>query len=387
MKLRPALAVVLFAALFLVAARTAALADCDASVGASSIFFVTDRLPLPDDPYFSGERGKTPARVPIISYGVATAPLSGTTLHTCSSRAAFFAAVRRRFHGPFQRSALIYIHGYYRNFKQGIETASLLQSNIKFKGPVILYSWPSKQTSRLTYVNDESNANWSMSHFVDLLNEFEGAFPKTTVSLVSHSMGGRFAAAGLEYFRHSPCPKCLGRSIFYAPDVDSDTLYDEFVASGLCSTSSSAKTPQAPSAQITLYVSNRDTALRDSQQLHGHQRAGQAGTELILCDGIDTVDVSYIKGSDSYGHLYQVYPEVLNDSTYAFGGVGPTNPLRAASVAKRPGGWYYELKPSGAAASPLPNAVTGKSPLPAVTPVPALTPVPPPGGPVATPPK
>jgi uncharacterized protein YsxB (DUF464 family) len=51
-------------------------------------------------------------------------------------------------------------------------------------------------------------------------------------------------------------------------------------------------------------VSNRDTALQASQKLHGHQRAGQAGSELILCNGVNTIDVSRISGIDKAGHTF-----------------------------------------------------------------------------------
>jgi uncharacterized protein YsxB (DUF464 family) len=41
-----------------------------------------------------------------------------------------------------------------------------------------------------------------------------------------------------------------------------------------------------------------------SQKLHGHQRAGQAGNELILCNGVNTIDVSRISGIDKAGHTF-----------------------------------------------------------------------------------
>ncbi len=343
--MRRALAPALLAVLFMALARTAALADCDDAVAPGTVFFVTDREPLPGAPFFSGERGKTAARETIVTYGVTGAPVTETNLHICSTRAAFFNAIRKRFPAASPRRAMIYIHGYYRTFTQAAETAALLQKSLAFPGPVIFYSWPSKVTSRLTYVNDESNSRWALSHFVDFLSQFEGAFSGTTISFVSHSMGGRFASAGFEFMRHSVCPKCVGRSIFYAPDEDSDTLYGEFERSGLCSTQPVAKAAAGSAALVTLYVSNRDTALRDSQELHGHQRAGEAGSEIILCNGVDTIDVSYVKGGDSAGHTYQVYPEVLADSRQAFAGVSPGSPLRKLTPAQRPNGAYYELRP------------------------------------------
>jgi esterase/lipase superfamily enzyme len=324
-------------------AGAVARADCDAYINATTVLFVTDRAALQSEQLFSGERANTPGRLPFTTYGVIGSSVSLATEHICSSREAFLDAVRKRFSATSARKALIYTHGYYRTFKQGAETTLAMQKALHFAGPVILYSWPSKVTSRLTYMNDESNASWSVPHFVDLVTTLERTFPQIPISFVSHSMGGRFATAGLEYFRRIGCTLCLGRSVFFAPDVDSDTLFDEFSYSGLC-TGPPAASPAA-AALVTLYVSNRDTALRDSQGLHGHQRAGEAGSDIILCSGVDTIDVSYVSGSDSAGHTYQTYPQILADTAAAFAGYSPRSPKRALKVAHRSNGQYYELRP------------------------------------------
>lgn len=331
------------AVVFVALAGAVARADCDAYVNSTTVLFVTDRASLASDQLFSGERAVTPGRLPFTTYGVIGSPAGLATEHICSSREAFLGAMRKRFTSAFSHKALIYVHGYYRTFKQGAETTLAIQKALHFSGPVILYSWPSKVTSRLTYMNDESNASWSIPHFVDLVTTLERTFPQMPISFVSHSMGGRFATAGLEYFRRVGCTLCLGRSVFFAPDVDSDTLYDEFSYSGLCSGAPLASPTSA--ALVTLYVSNRDVALRDSQQLHGHQRAGQAGSDIILCNGVDTIDVSYVKGSDSADHTYQTYPQVLADTAAAFAGYSPRSPKRALKIAHRSNGQYYELKP------------------------------------------
>jgi esterase/lipase superfamily enzyme len=95
---------------------------------------------------------------------------------------------------------------------------------------------------------------------------------------------------------------------------------------------------------VTLYVSNNDLALRESQRLDGHQRAGQAGSQLLLCGGVDTIDVGYYKSSDKAGHSYQGDARIVDDVREAFAGVSPDASRRKLTKATRPGGTYYELR-------------------------------------------
>ena len=111
-------------------------------------------------------------------------------------------------------------------------------------------------------------------------------------------------------------------------------------AGGLCA--GPPKPKPVVSAPVVLYVSNRDVALRQSHQLHGHQRAGQAGNELILCSGVDTIDVSYFKSSDRVGHSYQVDTKIANDAREAFAGTPPSK--RGLTAVDRGGSVYDELR-------------------------------------------
>ncbi len=335
---RLGLAIVFTTAAFAAAGR-AARADCDGAPK-GDVFFVTDRAPLDDDQLFSGERGLTAARDAILTYGMIGVPPSRKTMSICSSQAVFLKALGKRFEGK-KRNVLVYVHGYYTTFRTAVDNALAMQKTLRFPGPVIVYSWPSKVTSRLAYVVDEDNAAWSLAHFRTLLETLQKVYPKTAVSFAAHSLGARFAAEGIAFVRRS-CPSCVGHAAFFAPDIDGDTLRAELQAAGRCS----GKPPQRPAAAapVVLYVSNKDVALRQSQRLHGHQRAGQAGSEMILCDGVDTVDVGYYRSSDKAGHTYQVDPPVVADAKAAFAGVSPAAPSRKLTRVSRAAGPYYELR-------------------------------------------
>jgi esterase/lipase superfamily enzyme len=183
-----------------------------------------------------------------------------------------------------------------------------------------------------------------MPHFITFLGNINKAYPGVPISLAGHSVGSRFISNGIAFDRREGCKNCLGRAVLFAPDVYTADLRAALTSSKLCSGKPLAH-PIA-SAPVLLYVSNRDRALQQSETYHGNQRAGQAGGNLILCDGVDTVDVSYLNSGGGSGHVYLLDPRVLRDAAEAFAGVPPTSPRRGLKQAQRPGGDYYELLPS-----------------------------------------
>lgn len=319
-----------------------AQAECVSKPG--SIFFVTDREPLDDNQLFSGEWGTDARHNPLITAGVISAPVDKADEARCSSQQALIKAMSSQFVPKHPRQALVYVHGYYTSFVTAVETALALKKGLQFPGPVIVYSWPSRKTSALAYRTDEDNAKWSMPHFTNLLGNINKAFPGMPVSLAGYSLGSRFVTEGIAFFRREGCNNCFGRAVLFAPDVFTADLRSALTASNLCSGKPLAN-PIA-SAPVLLYVSNRDRALRQSEKFHGNQRAGQAGGDLILCNGVDTVDVSYLKSGGKSGHGYLLDPRVLLDAAAAFGGVPPTSPRRGLKQVSRTGGVYYELLPS-----------------------------------------
>ncbi|MDQ2859057.1 MAG: alpha/beta hydrolase [Candidatus Eremiobacteraeota bacterium] len=326
----------------LCATGRAALADCSRPGNAAEVFFITDREPVSDAQLFSGERGLTKTRDAIVSRGIIWNAAERKTLRSCASEKSFLSALKSGFSSQRGRQVLLYVHGYYTTFRQAVGDALTLQRTLRFPGPVIVYSWPSKVTSRLTYVNDEANAGWSAVHFRKLLATLETTFPGMPISFAAHSLGARFAADALDFIHHGRCVTCVGRTALFAPDVDTDTLRTGLAAAGRCNGRPLASSNV--SAPVTLYVSNKDVALRQSQRIHGHQRAGQAASEMLLCKGVDTIDVSYYKSSDKLGHAYQSDTRIAGDVRDAFAGVSPSSPQRKLVKASREAGTYYELR-------------------------------------------
>src|SRR5207249_8612793 len=64
---------------------------------------------------------------------------------------------------------------------------------------------------------------------------------------------------------------------------------------------------------VTLYSSSGDKAMKMSRSFHQYARAGDAGVEPIVCEGIDTIDASAAE-TDLLGHSYVLNaPEVIDD--------------------------------------------------------------------------
>ncbi|CAK9232086.1 unnamed protein product, partial [Sphagnum troendelagicum] len=86
---------------------------------------------------------------------------------------------------------LLYIHGYHVNHKDAIKQAAQLKHYLKFKGLVIVYSWPSNGTL-WGYKHDEKviqqSAPWLREFITTLLTEVKEV---KKVHILAHDMGNR----------------------------------------------------------------------------------------------------------------------------------------------------------------------------------------------------
>jgi esterase/lipase superfamily enzyme len=127
------------------------------------------------------------------------------------------------------------------------------------------------------------------------------------VHVIAHSMGNRALIECLSTLDLSGLPPgsaVLDQVVFAAPDFDADTLAD--LAAQL---SSRAR-------RYTLYASSGDLALRASRELRrGLRRAGESGDDLLVVNGIDTIDASHVDTS-LLGHGYFGERTILGDIFY-----------------------------------------------------------------------
>src|ERR1700739_3196008 len=70
---------------------------------------------------------------------------------------------------------LIFIHGFDNSFEGVTQAAAKLGFDLKFDGPVIAYSWPSKgQPTPIAYSYDGEQSYWSRKHLANLLTAVAG---------------------------------------------------------------------------------------------------------------------------------------------------------------------------------------------------------------------
>jgi esterase/lipase superfamily enzyme len=80
--------------------------------------------------------------------------------------------------------------------------------------------------------------------------------------------------------------------VMIAPDIDAE-VFRRDLAPRLSRTG----------IHTTLYASSKDRAMRASKVFHGYTRAGESGEELVLVEGVETIDASDVSGG-FIGHSY-----------------------------------------------------------------------------------
>jgi esterase/lipase superfamily enzyme len=192
------------------------------------------------------------------------------------------------------KDAFVFVHGYNESFESAAIRTAQLAYDFGFKGAPIFYSWPSKG-SLLGYTADEANVDETVENLKQFLEDVANRTGATTVHLIAHSMGNRAllnAITALAVDSNFKNYAQFGTVVLAAPDVDRDVFIKQIAAI------------QKPQSKLTLYVSAKDQALEASHLLfHKEPRAGEGGSDSIVMEGLDTVDVSELS-ADALGHSY-----------------------------------------------------------------------------------
>ena len=189
---------------------------------------------------------------------------------------------------------MIFVHGYNSEFLESSRTVGQFANDLKFPGPVLLFSWPS-QGSLTGYTVDETNAEWAQADFVELLNTLLETIKAQNIYIIGHSMGNRIigrAMTTLAGDRPDGDLIVFREIVMIAPDIDADVfrldMAPRLVRTGI---------------HVTVYASSNDRALMASKAFHGYPRAGETGEGLVVISGVETVDASDVSGG-LLGHSY-----------------------------------------------------------------------------------
>jgi len=228
----------------------------------------------------------------------------------------FLNSLSNRIEKATDKSALVYIHGYSRNFEHSARITATLAYELRYQGIPVLFSWPSNG-SPSAYLGDRTTIEWSAPNFYAFLQELATQTKVETIHVVAHSMGNQaFLKAFMKLLEDQDLTTNwkFGEIVLVAPDVDRG-IFERDIAPVIV---------QADS-RITLYVSSIDVPLMASKSVNLYPRLGDAREAPLIVEGIETIDASEAASLISGHTYYRETPEVLADLYYLI------NERRAAS--------------------------------------------------------
>jgi esterase/lipase superfamily enzyme len=230
----------------------------------------------------------------------------------------FLTAVKERVKTSPRRECLVFIHGFNVSFEDAVRRTGQIAYDLNFEGAPVLFSWPSQGSAvpLNSYLKDDRNSRLSADSLHRLLASLAEQTPRLTIHVVAHSMGGRVVQGALEKFA-AEAPKArvkpLREVALLAPDIDAELFRR---AAGKLA---------GVAERLTLYASSNDAALSVSQQTAGYKRAGQAGPDLVVVPGVDTIDATQVDTSAlGLKHLYYAdNTTILSDIFQLLRGLSP----------------------------------------------------------------
>lgn len=215
----------------------------------------------------------------------------------------WISSIKRSFKAK-HRPLLLFVHGYNVSFDEGVLRAAQMAWDVRFPGPVVLYSWASKGKVA-GYPADEATAELAVTNLTEVLRRVLRLSNAGEIYLVAHSMGNRILTrALLDVAVTDPSVNTRVKDVILAaPDIDADVFKAQIA-------------PRLPrtAGNVTIYASSTDEALRASRKFHGgYARVGDTNGGVAVFPGIHTIDASS-EGSDFLGHSYITNsPRVLVD--------------------------------------------------------------------------
>jgi esterase/lipase superfamily enzyme len=208
--------------------------------------------------------------------------------------AAFYQALRARVAQSSRQELFVFIHGFNTSFEDAARRTAQMAHDLPFEGAPIFYSWPANKMYLLTYPADETNVAWTVPHLKRFLLEIVHESDARSINLVAHSMGNRALTTALRELdlEFKGEARLFNQVVLAAPDIDAADFRDN-IAPAIRNTAQ----------RVTLYASSADQALAASQLVHRYPRAGDTQPDLVIADGLDTIDVSRV-GSSPWGHSY-----------------------------------------------------------------------------------
>lgn len=247
----------------------------------------------------------------------------------------FLNTLSNRIQKSADKSALVYTHGYSRNFEHSARITATLAYELRYQGIPVLYSWPSKGSAG-AYLGDRTTIEWSAPNFYKFLRDLSLNTKVETIHIVAHSMGNQAFLKAFTKLLEEPEINTnwkFGEIVLVAPDVDRG-IFERDIAPVIV---------QADS-RITLYVSNIDIPLMASRSVNLYPRLGDAREAPVIIKGIETIDASEAATLISGHTYYRESPEVLADLYYLINKRQAAKDRPTLESVDSPAGRFWKVK-------------------------------------------
>lgn len=208
-----------------------------------------------------------------------------------------------------KRSPLVFVHGFNVKHEEAILRASQIAYDLKFQGPIILFSWPAgagegffgDKFINKTYEENLKNAKSTISTFKIFISKL--IENKIKPNIVVHSMGHQVILPALfeiakDWQASTEADLPIGELILNAPDFDAELFVNN------------VDLIKAMSKRITLYCSYNDKAMVASETVNNSKRLGACA----YVEGVDTINVSLLDNPTfGLGHGYYSSRSILTD--------------------------------------------------------------------------
>ena len=211
------------------------------------------------------------------------------------------------------KDVLIFVHGFNVAFQEAAMRAAQIAYDLKYQGPVVLFSWPAGSSSSLlesaminrTYELNQINAGKSVQAFMNLIRDLSDRGVR--IHAIVHSMGHQVAIPALaEWGKTHEGKPPFSQLFLNAPDIDVQAFKDAI------------PNLQRASERVTVYCSYGDKAISASESYNQTRRLG-------ACAYLPDVDVINVQEIDApllgLGHGYYASRAILTDMFQALLGL------------------------------------------------------------------
>lgn len=191
--------------------------------------------------------------------------------------------------------AIVFVPGFNVAFDNALYRTANLAYDLRFSGPVFVYSWPSTGSLR-GYLKDRESAMQSVPYLKAFLETIVKRSGAAKVSILAYSLGAAPLIEVLQKLNAHPgeSPR-FEQVMFVTPDVDRAVF------------ANMAGRAVRLARRITLYVSNQDRSIQLSSAITGIPRAGNIGLGgPLIVKGVDTIDLSAV-GTETVGASHSAY--------------------------------------------------------------------------------